>query len=445
MNKEKSMDKIANLALSLKDELIKDRRYFHSHPETGWFTFFTTAVLAKRLSDLGYEISLGDKVVKADARLGLGSKEQCEKAIERAKKLLSPEEAKYLPYMKYGLTGLTAFIDTKRPGKFTAFRFDIDSVDVTESDEPTHRPYKEGFGADIAGIMHACGHDGHASIGLGVAKLIAENLDEFNGKFKFIFQTAEEGTRGAVAMEAAGVLDGVEYLLGGHIGFQAKTNRGIICGTNKLLATSKFDVHITGRSAHAAGAPQDGANALLAASQMALSMHGITRHAKGVTRINVGVLKAGEGRNVIAPNGYLACETRGEDTNLNDFMYERCMDIVKGVSEIYGVESKVVKTGGTNGADSDKEVTEIFYEAAKQSPFIDDDKIVKELDFGACEDFAHFMRALQDRGAKSGYMMIGTNLKAGHHNCKFDFDEECLVAGVDVYLRSAYKLNGVKK
>ena len=81
----------------------------------------------------------------------------------------------------------------------------------------------------------------------------------------------------------------------------------------------------------------------------------------------------------------------------------------------------------------------------KQSPFIDDDKIVKELDFGACEDFAHFMRALQDRGAKSGYMMIGTNLKAGHHNSKFDFDEECLVAGVDIYLRAAYKLNGAKK
>jgi amidohydrolase len=283
------------------------------------------------------------------------------------------------------------------------------------------------------------------AMGLALAKLIAKNLDEFNGKFKFIFQTAEEGTRGAVAMEAAGVLEGIEYLLGGHIGFQAETNGGIVCGTNKLLATSKFDVHITGRSAHAAGAPQDGANALLAAAQMALNMHGITRHAKGVTRINVGVLRAGEGRNVIAPNGYLACETRGEDTNLNEFMYKKCMDIVKGVSEIYGVESKVVMTGGTSGANSDKEVTEIFYEAAKQSPFIDDDKIVKELDFGACEDFAHFMRALQDRGAKSGYMMIGTNLKAGHHNSKFDFDEECLVAGVDIYLRAAYKLNGAKK
>ena len=439
------MDKIANLALSLKEDMIKDRRYFHSHPETGWFTFFTTAVLAKRLSELVYDVKLGEEVVKSNARLGVGSKEQCQKAIERAKSLLNPDEAKYLECMKDGLTGLTAFIDTKRPGKFSAFRFDIDSVDVTESEEAAHRPCKEGFGSDIAGITHACGHDGHMAMGLALAKLIAKNLDEFNGKFKFIFQTAEEGTRGAVAMEAAGVLDGVEYLLGGHIGFQAETNRGIICGTNKLLATSKFDVHITGRSAHAAGAPEEGANALLAAAQMALNMHGITRHAKGVTRINVGVLRAGEGRNVIAPNGYLACETRGEDTNLNEFMYKKCMDIVKGVSEIYGVESKVVMTGGTSGANSDKEVTEIFYEAAKQSPFIDDDKIVKELDFGACEDFAHFMRALQDRGAKSGYMMIGTNLKAGHHNSKFDFDEECLVAGVDIYLRAAYKLNGVKK
>ena len=439
------MDKIANLALSLKDELIKDRRHFHSHPETGWFTFFTTAVLAKRLSELGYEVKLGEEVVKSDARLGVGSKEQCQKAIERAKSLLNPDEAKYLECMKDGLTGLTAFIDTKRPGKFSAFRFDIDSVDVTESAEAAHRPCKEGFGSDIAGITHACGHDGHMAMGLALAKLIAKNLDDFNGKFKFIFQTAEEGTRGAVAMEAAGVLDGVEYLLGGHIGFQAETNGGIVCGTNKLLATSKFDVHITGRSAHAAGAPEEGANALLAAAQMALNMHGITRHAKGVTRINVGVLRAGEGRNVIAPNGYLACETRGEDTNLNEFMYKKCMDIVKGVSEIYDVDSKVVMTGGTSGANSDKEVTEIFYEAAKQSPFIDDDKIVKELDFGACEDFAHFMRALQDRGAKSGYMMIGTNLKAGHHNSKFDFDEECLVAGVDIYLRAAYKLNGAKK
>ncbi|MCD8213756.1 MAG: amidohydrolase [Campylobacter sp.] len=438
------MDKIATKVLALKDETVAVRRFFHSHPETGWFTFFTTAVIAERLSNLGYDVKLGRAVVKPEARQGLGTKEACAKAIERAKNLLDAEQAKFLDAMEDGLTGLTAQIDTGRAGKLIAFRFDIDGVDVTESTDEDHRPFKEGFRSDIAGITHACGHDGHITMGLALAKLIKENLDDFNGKFRFIFQTAEEGTRGAVAMEEAGVTQGVDYLLGGHIGFAAKTMRGIICGTQKLLATTKFDVNLKGISAHAAGAPQEGANALLAAAQMALNMHGITRHAHGVTRINVGVLRAGEGRNVIAPNGYLACETRGETTELNEFMKSKCMDIVEGVAKIYGVEYSVEITGGTAGGDSDETTSELYESAAKDSPFIDNDKIVKELNFGACEDFAHFMQAVQNRGGKSGYLMIGTTLAAGHHNAKFDFDEDSLLAGIDVFLRCAYALSSNK-
>lgn len=438
------MDTIATKVKSLEDEIIKTRRFFHSHPETGWFTFFTTAVIADKMSKLGYKIKLGRDVVVADARQGVGSKEACEMAIKRAKSLLNDEQAKYLDIMEDGLTGLVAEIDTKREGKTIAFRFDIDGVDVTESKDESHRPFKEGFRADIDGVTHACGHDGHITMGLFLARLISENLDDFNGKFRFIFQTAEEGTRGAVGMEAAGVLDGVDYLLGGHIGFQATTMGGIICGTNKLLATTKFDVTLKGKASHAAGAPQKGANALLAAAQIALNMHGITRHSDGVTRINVGVLRAGEGRNVIPPNGYLACETRGETTELNNFMYEECMKIIKGVSEIYGITYDVKVTGGTAGGDSDIEVTELYESVAKDSPFIDNDKIVKEFDFGACEDFAHFMQSVQKSGGKSGYLMIGTTLKASHHASTFDFDEKSLLAGIDVYLRSAYKLNGIK-
>ena len=182
------MDKIANLALSLKEDMIKDRRYFHSHPETGWFTFFTTAVLAKRLSELGYEVKLGEEVVKSDARLGVGSKEQCQNAIDRAKSLLNPDEAKYLECMKDGLTGLTAFIDTKRHGKFSAFRFDIDSVDVTESAEAAHRPCKEGFGSDIAGITHACGHDGHMGWVESLQRWSRKNWTELTGNLNLYFK-----------------------------------------------------------------------------------------------------------------------------------------------------------------------------------------------------------------------------------------------------------------
>ena len=191
-----------------------------------------------------------------------------------------------------------------------------------------------------------------------------------------------------------------------------------------------------------AGAPQEGANALLAAAQAALAMHGITRHADGVTRINVGVLRAGEGRNVIAPNGYIACETRGETTELNDFMFQKCMDIVAGVAQMYGVQYGVKLTGGTSGGDSSEEITDIYERAARQSPFIKDELIVRDLNFGACEDFAHFMHAVQKAGGKSGYLMIGTKLAAGHHNGAFDFDESALLSGTDVFLRSAYAING---
>ncbi|ASM37448.1 amidohydrolase [Campylobacter sputorum] len=434
------MDKIANMVLSLKDEMIETRRFFHSHPETGFFTFFTTAVIADKLSKLGYKLKMGREVVKPDARQGLGTKEACEEAIKRAKNLLNDNQIKYLDVMEDGLTGLVAEIDTGRSGKLVAFRFDIDGVDVTESNDDNHRPFKEGFCSDIKGITHACGHDSHITMGLTLAKLIAENLDDFSGKFRFIFQTAEEGTRGAVAMEKAGVCDGIDFLLGAHMGFQADKIGSIICGGNKLLATTKFDVTINGVSAHAAGAPQDGKNALLAASQMALNMHGITRHSSGVTRVNVGVLRAGEGRNVIAPNGYLACETRGETTELNEFMFARCKDIIKGVSEIYGVSSDIKITGGTAGGDTDKEVSSMIYELAKTSPFITGE-IIKEKDFGACEDFAHFMHSVQKNGGKSGYMMIGTDLKAGHHNSKFDINEDSMLAGVDMFLRASYKLN----
>lgn len=435
------MDAIQTKVEALKDTLIATRQFFHKHPETGWFTYFTSAKIATELQAYGYALQMGREIVEPSARQGLGSKAAMESAIERAKGLLDPSEHHFIELMEDGLTGVVATIDTKRKGPCVAFRFDIDGVDVSESKELTHRPFKEGFRADIEGISHMCGHDGHITIGLALAKLISENIGDFKGSFKFIFQTAEEGTRGAVGMEPTGILKGIDYLLGGHIGFQAKTDGGIICGVNNFLATSKFDVSFSGKSAHAAGAPEEGANALLAAAEAAIQMHAITRHSEGVTRINVGVLRAGEGRNVIAPNAYMACETRGVTTKLNDFMKQKCMDIVEGVAKIHSVQYQIVETGGTFGGDSSPFVTELFEKAALQSPYVNKDLIVKEYDFGACEDFAHLMQSVQKAGGQSGYLMIGTHLDAGHHNCAFDFNEACLATGVDIFLRAAYELS----
>lgn len=441
MREEGTMDKIQKFVEDIFDEMVKNRRDFHKYPESGWFTFATTAKIASKLEKYGYKLEFGESIIDKTSMLGLGSKENMQKAFENAKRLLNDDELKFLPFLEGGLTGVVATIDTGRVGPFTAFRFDIDGVDVTESKQQIHRPFKDGFSSENDGVTHACGHDGHISIGLALAKIISMNLKDLKGKFKFIFQTGEEGCRGAVAMEKAGVVKDIDYLLGAHIGFQCKENRSFICNVNKILATTKFDVYFKGRSSHASGAPENGANALLAAAQAAISMHGITRHSLGVTRVNVGILKAGEGRNVIAPNGFIACETRGETTELNDFMRQKCFDIVDGVSKIYGVDYEIVQTGGTAGGDSSTFIGDKFYAAAKASPYIDNEKIVENYNFGACEDYAHFMYNVQQNGGQSGYAMIGTKLSAGHHNECFDFDEESLKSGLDVFLRITYDLN----
>ncbi len=434
--------KISQMAQNLHVKMVKQRREFHSHPESGWLTFYTTCKIANKLQKYGYSLKMGSEIVDKSQRLGLDGEAQIKNAIKRAKSLLNDEELKFLDILEDGLTGVVASIDTKKEGPVTAFRFDIDAVDVSENKTQNHRPFKEGFCSDIEGITHACGHDGHASIGLALAEILSENIEDFKGKFVFIFQSAEEGCRGAVGMEPTGFLDEVDYLFGIHIGFQAKKSEGIICGVKNFLATSKFDVYFKGKSAHASGEPENGANALLAAATAALQMHAITRHSDGASRINVGVLKAGQGRNVIPPNAFLACETRGETTKINEFMKEKCYDIIKGVATMYSVEYEIIQTGGTAGGDSSDFMTDIVQEASLKSPFIKDELIQRTSEFKACEDFAHFMRKVQLKGGQSGYAMIGSNLAAGHHNECFDFDEDSLKNGLDIFLRVAYRLNG---
>ena len=177
-----------------------------------------------------------------------------------------------------------------------------------------HRPFKEGFNSLHHNEMHACGHDGHVTVGLAVAKLIADNKDSMAGTIKLVFQPAEEGVRGARAMVAKGIVDDADYMFGGHIGFKATVSGTIVCLTGGLLATTKLDAHFKGMSSHAGAAPEEGRNALLAAAAASVAMHSISRHGQGASRINVGVLQAGTGRNVLPDVALIKMETRGANS-----------------------------------------------------------------------------------------------------------------------------------
>ncbi len=97
-----------------------------------------------------------------------------------------------------------ATLKTGRPGPTPAFRVDMDALDLSEAQDNSHRPFRDGFASCNPGMMHACAHDGHTTIGLGLAQVLKQNEAQLNGTIRLIFQPAEEGTRGARAMVAAG-------------------------------------------------------------------------------------------------------------------------------------------------------------------------------------------------------------------------------------------------
>ena len=297
---------------SIENKIIERRRDFHKFAESAWTEFRTASIIARQLKDLGYEVKVGKEVMSEEDRMGLPDEEVLEKHYKRA--LQQGADKEYIERVKGGFTAVVGILDAG-DGPTIALRFDIDAVDVSESNSDDHLPYKEGFNSINENVMHACGHDGHGAIGLGVAQTLMEIKDKIQGKVKLIFQPAEEGVRGAKSITTSGVLDDVDYILAGHIGIKEDSLGELYCGVGGFLATSKFDAYFTGVATHAGGSPEKGRNALLAGSTAALNLHAIPRHSEGATRINVGKFTAGTGRNVIPANASMMIETRGDTSS----------------------------------------------------------------------------------------------------------------------------------
>lgn len=430
-------DQIKTLVEKVSDTLISHRRDFHKYPESGWTEFRTAAIIAEKLQNLGYTVRLGEQaVVKADM-MGVPSEKELAQHMERAVRQGAKPEL--VRAMSGGLTGLIADL-TCGEGPTVALRFDIDANDIQEALDDKHLPSRWGFASVNAGSMHACGHDGHAAMGLAVAEVLAQMKDRLQGTIRLIFEPGEEGSRGARAMVAAGAVEGVDYILGVHVGFQAKKTGQIICSTGKFLATTKLDVTYIGRPAHAGAAPEEGNNALLAAATCALNLHAISRHGQGATRITVGTLNAGQGRNVIPPNAVFRMETRGETSELDEYMDRKARRIIASAADMYECQYSIKQVGGTKSGESSRDMMERVKRIAQTLPAFTD--IVDYCSFGATEDFSHFMTIVQQNGGSGTYMMIGSDLAAGHHNNYFDFDESILVSGVELIVRSVDDLIG---
>ena len=428
---------------TLSEQLVQWRRDLHAHPELGFLEYRTAARVCDVLSAIpGCTFRVGREALDPAARMGGPSREACAHARHEA--LAAGANRRWVEAMGDGLTAVVAEWTFPRPGPTIAFRVDMDALPVAEAATASHRPRGGGFASQRAGRMHACGHDGHTSIGLGLASLIAERAGKGNwgGRLRIIFQPAEEGCSGAVGMVAAGVVDDVDYFIAGHIGTSAAETGLVSCGSHGFLATTKFDVVLRGSAAHAGIKPHEGRNALLAAASLTLQLHAITRHGGGDSRVNVGVLHAGSGRNVIADHAELAAEVRGTTTEVNDFMTAEARRIVEAVALAHNVTAELNVIGAAQSGTCDPEVKAIVRDAAQSLP--QTTKIVDSLEMAGSEDATYFMNAVQKRGGKATYLLIGSKLAAGHHHPAFDFEESALLHGVELYAAIADRLLGGK-
>ena len=384
-------------------QLSADRRTFHKLAELGWQEQRTSQAIVRRLAELGYAVTAGDAFLKGARLLGWDGSTG------------TPG------------TGCVAELETGRPGPVVCVRVDIDALPIEEAAAP-HRPTHEGWASETRGVMHACGHDGHIAIGLGLASVLAPVMTSRGaGRLRLVFQPAEEGVRGGRAVVDAGWMRDVDLLLGFHIGFGVPA-RTIAVGVRGFLATQKWRIRLIGRAAHAGKAPEQGRNALLAACQISLALHALAQSSAPGLRVNVGRLQAGRALNIVADKAELLVELRAEHSADLEDLVARARRLIEGMAAAAELQHSIELIGEATEWTNPPELgsfAEAVASSTRSFEHVRTDHV-----FGASEDATLLARAVADRGGLAGYFLLGADLKADHHTPDFDFDDEVLSRGV---------------
>lgn len=420
--------KISDMAEEQRDELIQLRRDFHRYPETSWLEMRTSAKIAEYLTELGMEVLTGKNVCREEARIGVPDPDILERHFSQVKEQGAP--ARFLTEeLEQGYTGVVGILRCGE-GPTVALRFDIDALPMEEAEDLEHRPFREGFSSQNPGMMHACGHDCHAAIGLGTARILSALRDQLHGTVKFLFQPGEEGTKGAYAMVENGHLDGIDYFAGTHVAPDDKEDDGDITpGTYGSLATCKYNVFFHGQAAHAGGFPEEGKNAVLAAAHAAVGLSGIARHSQGISRVNVGVIRGGSNSNVVADEAMISMEVRGETDEINQYMDRRAKEICQAAAMMEECSCEMRLMGRAPSQVSSPELIERISNLVRNHlPQYQVSSNPNAKNWGS-EDIGFMMNRVQEQGGQAVYMRTMTKMASPQHTVRFDVDEDVLVKG----------------
>jgi amidohydrolase len=382
---------IAQAAESLRPKLIEQRRDFHMHPELSNREERTSRVVAERLRALGLE----------DIKTGV---------------------ARY---------GVTALLKGAKPGPVVAVRADMDALPIQETIDV---PYK----SKVPGVKHACGHDVHTTVQLGVAEVLGKMRDQISGTIKFIFQPAEEGAPpgeegGAPLMIKEGALENPrpQAIFGLHTS-QFDVGQVAYHSGPAMASADRFEITVRGRKSHGAQ-PHLGVDAIVVAAECVTALQ--TIHSRRIDPleplvITIGTIKGGDRNNIIAEE----VKMDGTMRTLNEEVRKRAQEMMRqtlsSVTSAYGAAFELAFDKPNPVTYNDPKLVEETLPTIRR--ILGDANVIAPKPFMPAEDFSYFQKVIP-----GFYYFLGVGNKAKGltpmwHTADFDVDEESLVVGVKV-------------
>ena len=378
---------IKEKAENIKDYIIEMRRHFHQNPELSLEEFETMKKIVNELEKMGIEVST----------------------------------------FKDGLTGCIGTIKGAKEGKTLLLRADIDALSV-------HEKTNLEFASRVDGKMHACGHDCHAAMLLGVAKILSEMKDKFSGNIKLFFQAAEEIGLGAKLSIEQGVMDNVDACYGVHVTPRFESPKINMQYGERMAATDVFKLTVEGTSSHGSS-PHLGHDAIVASAAIITALQTIVSRINNPLKpavVTIGTIKGGQRFNIIANEVIMEGNIRTFDEIFRKEIETHIREIAESVAKAHSCTAKLEYRYGTGVVlNKDKNLVDIAQNAVKK--LYGEDSLVEMEKITGGEDFSLLMEK-----APGIFGYIGTrnprvpgSEKINHHEC-FTVDEDALIRGTAV-------------
>ncbi len=384
-------------AEALADELTAIRRDLHMHPELGFQEFRTAGIVAEHLNELGYEVITG-----------------------------------------VGQTGVVGLLQGGQTGDRTVLlRFDMDALPIEEANDVPYR-------SQTPGVMHACGHDAHVAVGLGVAKLLAKHQDKLPGTIKLMFQPAEEGVGGAIAMIKDGVLDRIgppaDRAIGLHVSSMHPLGTAAMRVGPMMAAAAALTITVHGHGGHGA-MPHDTVDAVVVAAQIIVALQTIIARnvdpeATGV--VTIGSITAGNAGNVIAETATMRGTIRSFTPEVKEILRRRVPEVAMGIAAALGATAEVEITDGVDATVNAAAPTQVMQEAV--AAVLGESNIDMNFRTTGGEDFSAVLARVPGNFFFLGARNEERGFTAPHHNPRFDIDERCLPQGVAILCDAAQQI-----